>query len=808
MNNQIIIKGAKENNLKNISVELPKYKLIAITGVSGSGKSSFVMDILQKECQRQYLESMGMITDGLNKPKVDSIIGLSPSIAVGQRTLSNNPRSTVGTYTEIHTYLRILYAKIGTRVCPNCHNKVPPSYQDVEEIDYTDTICPHCNYKLSPLTMANFSFNKTEGACSKCHGIGEIISADYSKLIDENKTIAEGGFYLWSNEVFGKHYSDTFEKCGQHYGFKFDVSKKIKDFNQLEKLVFLYGVDSPEFIKQFPNIKKPKRVMDGYVEGVITFIEAKVAQSKTKKLNSPILNSALIKTTCPECHGTRLGIIGRTTTINQKTISDICAYTMSELQNFITNIFNQSNQEITSTITSDILKKTKSIIKIGLSYLTIDRPVFTLSGGESQRLRLTSILDSALTGVLYILDEPTTGLHPQDTTLLLNAIKKLRDLGNTVIVIEHDMSFVRECDYLIDFGVGAGTLGGEVIVSGTIEEVKTNTKSKTVPYLINPSIELMNTNSEIIDYIEVTNINKHNLKNLNLKIPTNKLVCFIGVSGSGKSTLVSEVIEHEKNNIIQKFKSIIKIDQTPIGRQSRSNVATYTEVFTQIRELYAKLPEAKKNKLKPSDFSFNVKGGRCEKCEGLGVIPLDMQFLEDIEIICPVCKGKRFKKKILEVKYNNLSISDVLDSTVHQNLNHFYNNQEILKKLRTINEVGLDYLKLGQSTRTLSGGECQRLKLSKELSKGIDGKSLYLLDEPTTGLHPSDSEKLLKLLKKLIKLKNTVFVVEHNIDIISQSDYLIELGPKGGNEGGYIIAEGTPLEIAKNTNSITGSYLK
>ncbi len=815
MRNELItVTSARENNLKNVTVEIPKYKLVALTGVSGSGKSSFAMDILQKECQRQYLESMGMVTDGLNKPKVDNIEGLSPSISVGQRPLSKNPRSTVGTYTEILTYLRILYAKLATRICPNCSEEIPPSFDNEEEIDFADISCPNCKANLSHLSMASFSFNKVEGACKKCGGIGVIKDVDFTKIIDENLTIKEGAIKIWGNEVFCDHYSAVHEACGIHYGFTFNVSKKIKEYNELERLVLLDGVDCEEFKKRFPNIKKPRRVMDGYVEGLRTFVNKKVVESTTKKISNPVIANAIGSINCDECGGTRLGFDGRTSTLNGKTITEISSFTMSKLVDFIEELkYNLSTpaQEISTIVIGDILKRIEGIVKIGLEYLSIDRPVFTLSGGESQRLRLSNILESALTGVLYILDEPTTGLHAKDTGLLLKSIKKLRDLGNTIIVIEHDMNFVRQCDYVIDFGVGAGSLGGEIVATGTPIEVSSSIISKTAKYLKEQKVKPNDKKITATKFIKVKNATSHNLKNISLEIPLGQLVSFAGVSGSGKSSLLFDVIEQGKNvervHGFYHINNIIKIDQSPIGRQSRSNIATYTEVFTLIRELFSSKAEARKLKLKSSDFSFNVKGGRCEKCEGLGVIPLNMQFLDDIEVTCPVCKGHRFKKKILSVTCKGKNISDVLNSTILENIEFFTGHKEIIRKLITIDDVGLSYLKLGQPTTTLSGGECQRLKLSKELAKGTDGHTLYLLDEPTTGLHPSDTEKLLALLQKLVAQNNSVFVIEHSIDILSKSDYIIELGPLGGSKGGELIARGTPLEISLNKKSITGKYL-
>ncbi len=820
-NETITIKGARENNLKNICVQIPKYKLVALTGVSGSGKSSFAMDILQKECQRQYLESMGMITDGLNKPKVDSIEGLSPSIAIGQRVLSNNPRSTVGTYTEILTYLRILYAQLGIRTCFECGNKIPLNFDDSEESDLNkkEISCPYCGVKLKPLSMASFSFNKTEGACSKCNGTGKIITADYSKIVDENKSIAEGAFYMWSSDMFAKHYVEVFKRCAQHYGFDFDTDKKVKDYNEIEKIVFYKGVDSDEFKELFSTIKKPKRVADGYVEGVETFIEKKLLEMHSKKIKNPVLMNAVVEDVCTKCNGTRLSKTARTVTLCERTITDVSKDTIEELMQFISiveNSLSSQGKEVAHTILVDLKKRLNSVIKIGLEYLSIDRPVSTLSGGETQRLRLTNVMDSGLTGVLYVLDEPTTGLHPKDTAMLLKAIKKLRDLGNTIIVIEHDMDFVSECDYIIDFGPFAGRDGGEIVAFGTPKEIMRLKKGETAKYIGVTKRNLNKIIKQSTHFIEITKAKARNLKNISVKIPLGQFVCFTGVSGSGKSSLVFDVLaEYIKKKTapcesitgLKEIKDFVVIDQKPIGRQSRSNIATYTDVFTFVRELYASLPEAKNQKLKPADFSFNVQGGRCEKCQGLGVIPLDMQFLEDVEVICPTCKGKRFKKPVLAVKYKGKSISDILNSTIDENTEFFIEKKEILHRLKTLQDVGLGYLKLGQSTTTLSGGECQRVKLSKELVKQNQGNVLYVLDEPTTGLHPSDIDKLLELLQKLIAQNNSVFVIEHALEVIAQSDHVIDLGVDGGIKGGYLVAQGTPYEVAQNKASYTGKYL-
>ena len=822
MQDYIEIKGAKEHNLKNVSVSLPKYKLIALTGISGSGKSTFAMDILQKECQRQYMESMGLVTDRLNKPSVDSISGLSPSIAIRQRVLSNNPRSTVGTYTEILTYLRILYAKLGVRSCTNCGKEIPPDYDlgEESELDETTICCPHCQAEHKKLSMGHFSFNKPQGACPTCNGVGIVTTLDLSQLIDEQLTIEEGAVSLWLDPVIRTHYANTLRKCAGHYGFVFDPTKAIKDYNELERIVFYDGVDSEAFKKYFPNKKAPKRVNDGYFRGMRGYMQEKAAESVRKEIKNSKIEKCIIKTDCSDCHGTRLGAVGRTVTLDGLTIIEMSAFTMEQLYDKIETLsehLSETAQIVASAVMGDILKRTKGIIKIGLGYLSIDRLLGTLSGGEAQRVRLANVMDSGLTGVLYILDEPTTGLHPRDTQLLLQALKGLRDLGNTVLVIEHDMDFVAHCDYIIDFGPGAGSGGGQIVATGTPREIAKNKASATGKYLNRANTlalpKEINTNHCIV----IRKAHAHNLQNVSVEIPLGQLVSFTGVSGSGKSSLVFDTIvrfaesgsaECESIKGFEYVKEIITLDQSPIGRQSRSNIATYTDLYTPIRELFAALPQAKKLRLKPSDFSFNVKGGRCEKCQGLGVIPLDMQFLDDVEVLCPVCRGKRFKKKVLSVTYKDKNISDILEATVWENLTFFAEHKEITGRLQTLCDVGLDYLKLGQSTITLSGGECQRIKLSKEMGKSSQGHTLYLLDEPTTGLHPSDIDRLLKLLRRLIARNNSVFVIEHALEVISQSDYIIDIGPEGGTSGGRVVAQGTPQQIAENKNSLTGKYLK
>lgn len=822
----IEIKGAKENNLKNISVKIPKNKLVAVTGPSGSGKSTFAMDILQRECQRQYMESMGMITDGFNKPNVDSIIGLSPSISISQGINNRNPRSTVGTFTEILTYIRVFFAKYGYRKCPECNETIMPDFEtsniDESNNDFDSekyVVCKYCRAKLPRLTMAHFSFNKPEGFCSTCSGLGVVNTIDLSSILDKDLTVGEGAFKFWEG-IFAEHYSKVLENAAKHYDFEFDVKKPVKDFNELESLVFYHGVESKEFKKLFPNKKPPKTVNAGKFEGVMTFMKKKAAENINKGITNKKIKACFKDNICPDCHGTRLNESSRKVYINNKSIVEVSSYTLEELYNWITNLEHnllQSGKLILDALINDIKKRIKGVINIGLGYLSIDRAIRTLSGGEAQRLRLANLTESGLTGVLYVLDEPTTGLHPRDTIKLLQALKHLRDLGNTVLVIEHDIDFINKCDYIIDFGPFSGNNGGEIVAVGTPEQVVKDKKSITGKYLNKENRKLNKSYLGETNKISIVNAYEHNLKNVSIDIPLNRLVTFTGVSGSGKSSLLFDVFAKYTNgeevkcdNItgLSDIERIIKVNQSQIGKISRSNVATYTDIFTSIREIYSKLPEAKNKKLRSKDFSFNVKGGRCEKCQGLGVIPLDMHFLDDIEVPCPVCKGKRFNREVLEVKFDGNSISDILNKTVKENIEVFKNQKKIYNRLLILSKVGLDYLKLGQSTTTLSGGECQRIKLSKELGKTNGGSTLYLLDEPTTGLHPSDIDKLIKLLKEIINKGNSVIVIEHSLEVIAQSDWIIDLGPEGGTHGGYIIAQGTPTEIINNKVSYTAKFLK
>lgn len=819
----IEIKGANEHNLKNVSVKIPKNKIVAITGPSGSGKSTFAFDILQRECQRQYMESMGMVTDGMNKAKVDSIVGLSPSISISQGINNRNPRSTIGTSTEILTYLRLLYAKCGVRECPQCHQLCEPSFitEDTGDIprEKKMILCPHCESRIPILTMAHFSFNKSEGFCEGCSGIGEVNEIDPNGILDMNLSVGEGAVQMWQG-VMSKHYEHVLNELGKHYKLNFNTNKKIKEYNDLEKLIFFEGVNSTKFKELYPNVKPPKKVSDGYFEGVLTFLKKKSAENIRKGSSNKNIEKCFKRSVCPKCHGTRLNKQARSVYVDEKTIVEVSSYTIDDLKNWVSSLssrLSNPNYEVLDSIVTDILRRVESILQIGLGYLTIDRTIRSLSGGEAQRLRMASLMDSGLTGVLYILDEPTTGLHPKDTLKILRALKKLVTIGNTVLVIEHDMDFVNQCDYVIDFGPSSGNKGGRIIAQGVPKEIPSYELSLTGKYL-NKHYEINSVpKSNTLEEIRIVNAHEHNLNNVNISIPLKKIVTFTGVSGSGKSTLVFDVLAATAKGKRKKVDSIeglhqihdvIQVKQQRIGKSSRSTVATYTDIFKSIRNILSAQDSAKKQNLKSSHFSFNVKGGRCEKCQGLGTIPLDMHFLDDIEVQCPVCHGKRFNNRVLDVKYKNYNVSEILDMTVKQNMEIFKEYREVFNRLSVLNEVGLGYLALGQSISTLSGGECQRIKLSKELGRSGHGHTLYLLDEPTTGLHPSDIEKLIILLKKLVSRGNSVVIIEHSLEVISQSDWIIDLGPDGGSKGGMIVAEGTPANIGATPQSYTGEFLQ
>ncbi len=842
MNSFIEIKGAKENNLKNISLRIPKNKLVVFTGLSGSGKSSFALDTLQKECQRQYMESMGMITDFISKPKVDSIIGLSPSISIDQRNNNRNPRSTVGTVTEVFTYLRILFAKLGTRKCPHCGELIRQSFEtgieadampesdsgegglDSYDVQESLLACPSCGEKFPELSMSHFSFNKPEGACPECKGLGVVNTPDLQKIINADLSIIDGAIHGW-DKFYIDRYSETIENAGSHYGFSISASEPLKNFGQVQMDFLLHGALSPQFCRHFPGVKPPKTVPEGRFEGIVTNIVRRHSEMRSGSKDK--LSSLFHQRVCTECNGVRLRKESIAVTVGDINIIELCQKSLDDVLGWIQKLPLCTTPEalqIAKPIIDDLEQRIKRLLDVGVGYLNMERAAVTLSAGEAQRLRLASLLGSGLTGVLYVLDEPTTGLHARDTKRLINVLKKLRDLGNTVLVIEHDMEMMQAADYIVDFGPEAGKGGGEIVVVGAPAEVAACESSLTGRYLsgadkINIPLKRRAGNGK---YISIGNAHKHNLKNIDVDLPLGMLVSLTGVSGSGKSSLLFDILgregeiyfghskeqsDHLEISGWENVSDIITIDQSPIGRTSRSNAATYTDVFSYIRDLYASLPEAKKKKLQPKHFSFNVAGGRCEKCEGNGELTIAMHFLPDVQVKCPVCHGQRFQKSILEVRYKGFSISDVLQMTITDAIAVFRDIEPIMDRLSVLQKVGLGYLSLGQSAATLSGGEAQRIKLAKELGKRANGHTLYLLDEPTTGLHPADVKKLIALLNELVDQGNTVITVEHNLDVIAMSDWMIDFGPEGGDAGGEIIAQGTPETVAKTARSQTGACL-
>jgi excinuclease ABC subunit A len=851
MNDFIEIQGARENNLKNLSLKIPKNQLVVLTGISGSGKSTLAFDTLQKECQRQYMASLGMVTDFLSKPKVDSIKGLSPSISVDQHLTNRNPRSTVGTVTEVFTYLRLLYAKLGERPCPNCGTNIVPSFENntSESDDFwgnddelqtagnaqdnslageKEVLCPKCGTSLPELIMADFSFNKPNGACPTCTGLGVVSKPNGSAILDESKSIADGAVLSWDNSLL-TFYSNALVTAAKYYGFDFDLDTPVREFDRIKMDLLLFGVNSEEFKAHFPGKQPPTNAYKGKFDGIITNMLRKYADHELDDSAREKMEKYFIRHTCPDCNGARLKKESRRVTVAGITITELSQKSLDQLDLWIGTLPRYSSQGgliILQPVLDDLAGRIKRLLDVGLGYLSMERPATSLSGGEAQRLRLASLLGSGLTGVLYVLDEPTTGLHPRDTDKLIYVLKQLRDMGNTVLVIEHDVEIMKAADCIIDIGPGAGRDGGCLVAIGTPAEVAVCDQSLTGRYLSgteNISIP-ENRRKPGRTVLSVEGAKEHNLKNLNVEIPLGLLVSFTGVSGSGKSTLLFDILDKAagqryngagempgQHDLIQGWDHIdkvIPVDQTPIGRIPRSNAATYTDTFTAIRSVYAELPEAKKHKLQPRDFSFNVPGGRCEKCQGAGVLSVKMHFLPEVQVVCPVCKGARFKHEVINIKYEGYSISDVLNMSIQEAAELFRLVRPVGDKLDLLNEVGLGYLKLGQPATTLSGGEAQRIKLSKELSKKSKGHTLYLLDEPTAGLHPQDVKKLISVLQRLVDAGNSVVVIEHNLEVIKTSDWVIDFGPEGGINGGEIMAFGTPEQVAASAKSHTGNYLR
>ncbi|MFN8576180.1 MAG: excinuclease ABC subunit UvrA [Candidatus Sericytochromatia bacterium] len=933
-NEQIIIKGAKQHNLKNIDLSIPKNNLVVFTGVSGSGKSSLAFDTIFAEGQRRYVESLSsyarQFLGQMDKPDVEYIEGLSPAISIDQKSTSHNPRSTVGTVTEIYDYLRLLFARIGIPHCSGCGREINPQtidqivdtvlenktgtkfqvlapvvrgrkgeyrqllenikkegfvrvrvdgkVHDIEEeiilekqkkhdiaivIDrlvikdgirsrLTDSIdlamkkaeglvlieiledgkskdttfsesysCPDCNISIEEVSPRSFSFNSPYGACSSCHGLGFKSEIDIDKIIpDSEKSINDGAIAPWSKSGSPAPFINQLLKgVSEAYKLKLDIP--FKDLPEKHKDIILNGAGDERF-----KVKGDTYNFMARYEGVIPNLHRRYSETESDASRTD-LEKFMTQQPCEGCHGKRLKAEILAVTVNDKSISDVVDMSIDQFYSWANNLkLNEKQAMIAYQVMREIKARSEFLLNVGLSYLTLSRTANTLSGGEAQRIRLATQIGSGLTGVLYILDEPSIGLHQRDNTKLLTTLKRLRDLGNTLVVVEHDEETIFEADHIVDIGPKAGRHGGEIVAQGSLKDIQKNTKSLTGDYLsgrkkIDVPKERREGNGK---FIQIKNASLNNLKNVSVDIPLGKFVSITGVSGSGKSSLISDILYPYLRHKVYKTTSkpygvksieglenldkVISIDQSPIGRTPRSNPATYTGIFDPIRETFANTQESKVRGYKSGRFSFNVKGGRCENCSGEGIIKIEMNFLPDVYIPCEVCSGKRYNRETLEVKYKDKTISDVLDMTVEEGLEYFKNIPKIANKLQTLYDVGLDYIKLGQPATTLSGGEAQRVKLASELNKRSTGKTIYLLDEPTTGLHFADTDKLLEVLNRLVDNGNTVLVIEHNLDVIKVSDHIIDLGPEGGSMGGEIIAQGTPENIAKNDKSYTGQYLK
>lgn len=933
-NDKIVIRGARAHNLKNIDVTIPRDKLVVITGLSGSGKSSLAFDTLYAEGQRRYVESLSayarQFLGQMDKPDVDSIDGLSPAISIDQKTTSKNPRSTVGTVTEINDYLRLLYARVGHPICPNDgteissqspeqmtdrvleleertkiqilapivrgkkgqHKKIFEKVKkegfvrvrvdgetyDIEEVPeleknkkhdieiVVDRIvikdgvrsrlfdsfemalrlsegyalvdvtggeeilfsehyaCPYCGFTVGEIEPRLFSFNTPFGACPDCDGLSIKLEVDEDLVVpDRSKTLREGAISPW-NPISSNYYPQMLEQACEQFGIDFDTP--YEKLEEEQKAILMTGSNGDEFHFHYENEFGGVRDVDIPFEGILKNIKRRYHETNSDYTREQ-MKLYMTELTCASCHGYRLNDEALSVKVDGKHIGEISNLSVGDSLSYFGDVsFGEQEQMIAAPILKEIKDRLSFLQNVGLNYLTLSRSAGTLSGGEAQRIRLATQIGSNLSGVLYILDEPSIGLHQRDNNRLIDSLKKMRDLGNTLIVVEHDEDTMRAADYLIDIGPGAGELGGEIIAAGTPKEVEKNKASLTGQYLSGkkqipvPTTRRAGNGKEII----IKGASENNLKNLNVAFPLGKFVAVTGVSGSGKSTLVNEILKKALAQKINrnsekpgKYKSItgyediekiIDIDQSPIGRTPRSNPATYTSVFDDIRDLFAKTNEAKIRGYKKGRFSFNVKGGRCEACRGDGIIKIEMHFLPDVYVPCEVCHGHRYNSETLEVKYKGKNIAEILEMTVEEAVDFFKAIPKIHRKMQTIVDVGLGYVKLGQSATTLSGGEAQRMKLASELHKRSSGKNFYILDEPTTGLHADDISRLIGVLTRLVDAGNTVLVIEHNLDVIKTADYIIDLGPEGGDGGGTIVTTGTPEEVITVEESYTGYYLK
>ena len=937
MEDKIIIKGAKEHNLKNVDLELPRNKFIVFTGLSGSGKSSLAFDTIYAEGQRRYVESLSayarQFLGQMEKPNVEYIEGLSPAISIDQKTTSKNPRSTVGTVTEIYDYLRLLFARVGEVHCSVCGAKISQmtiqeivdkmmefpertklqilspvvrgqkgthkklienikkegfvrirvngeNYEVTDEIDLsknkkhnievvvdrivikdgiesrlTDSIetavklsdglviaqiidgeeilystkfaCPEHGVGIEELSPRMFSFNAPFGACETCNGLGESKEVDPDLVIpNKDLSIKQGAIAAWGSVGVNDdtYYSKMVQSLANHFGVS--IETPVKDLPEEFVHELLYGTNNVMVQFIYESKYGGRREYQAYFEGVIPNLERRYRETNSEYSRDKI-EEYMAETPCPKCKGARLKKEVLSVLVDGKNIMEVTDFSVNELVEYIENInLSEKQKFIAHEILKEIRGRAIFLRDVGLDYLNLSRKAGTLSGGEAQRIRLATQIGSALVGVLYVLDEPSIGLHQRDNDRLIKTLRHLTDIGNTLIVVEHDEDTMRECDYIVDIGPGAGVHGGQIVAQGTLEEILDNPNSITGQYLSGKKeIQIPEITREGNgNFIEIVKANENNLKNINVKFPLGKFTCITGVSGSGKSTLINDILykgiaskinklrdrpgKHKEIKGIENIDKIINIDQSPIGRTPRSNPATYTGVFDMIRDLFASTNEAKARGYQKGRFSFNIKGGRCEACKGDGIIKIEMHFLPDVYVPCEVCKGERYNRETLQVKYKDKTIADVLDMNVEEALKFFENIPNIKRKLETLMDVGLSYIKLGQPSTQLSGGEAQRIKLATELSKRPTGKTLYILDEPTTGLHMADVDKLIQVLQKLADTGNSIVVIEHNLDVIKTCDYIIDLGPEGGDNGGKIVATGTPEEVSKVEGSYTGKFLK
>ena len=937
MEDKIIIKGAKEHNLKNVDLELPRNKFIVFTGLSGSGKSSLAFDTIYAEGQRRYVESLSayarQFLGQMEKPNVEYIEGLSPAISIDQKTTSKNPRSTVGTVTEIYDYLRLLFARVGEVHCSVCGAKISQmtiqeivdkmmefpertklqilspvvrgqkgthkklienikkegfvrirvngeNYEVTDEIDLsknkkhnievvvdrivikdgiesrlTDSIetavklsdglviaqiidgeeilystkfaCPEHGVGIEELSPRMFSFNAPFGACETCNGLGESKEVDPDLVIpNKDLSIKQGAIAAWGSVGVNDdtYYSKMVQSLANHFGVS--IETPVKDLPEEFVHELLYGTNNVMVQFIYESKYGGRREYQAYFEGVIPNLERRYRETNSEYSRDKI-EEYMAETPCPKCKGASLKKEVLSVLVDGKNIMEVTDFSVNELVEYIENInLSEKQKFIAHEILKEIRGRAIFLRDVGLDYLNLSRKAGTLSGGEAQRIRLATQIGSALVGVLYVLDEPSIGLHQRDNDRLIKTLRHLTDIGNTLIVVEHDEDTMRECDYIVDIGPGAGVHGGQIVAQGTLEEILDNPNSITGQYLSGKKeIQIPEITREGNgNFIEIVKANENNLKNINVKFPLGKFTCITGVSGSGKSTLINDILykgiaskinklrdrpgKHKEIKGIENIDKIINIDQSPIGRTPRSNPATYTGVFDMIRDLFASTNEAKARGYQKGRFSFNIKGGRCEACKGDGIIKIEMHFLPDVYVPCEVCKGERYNRETLQVKYKDKTIADVLDMNVEEALKFFENIPNIKRKLETLMDVGLSYIKLGQPSTQLSGGEAQRIKLATELSKRPTGKTLYILDEPTTGLHMADVDKLIQVLQKLADTGNSIVVIEHNLDVIKTCDYIIDLGPEGGDKGGKIVATGTPEEVSKVEGSYTGKFLK